>query len=262
MSARIVARGKQARAPLRGDEGKALRRWIRTWNAMACWTRYEVHGLEHLLVDRAVLVVGYHGRPLAHDLCMLQNVLYDRLGYMPHPVVHAAFDENPRASAVLDELGFLVGDDGRLAAAIARGEHVITTPGGTREGCRSFRHRYQLRWGKRTGYLRLALKYGLDVVPVAASGTDDTYIGLNDGYTWGKRLDIPQGMPAWLGLGLGGLWPLALPLPVKIRQHIGPPIDLRRGGAVDPEDRDQLLLLHDQVTHAVQQVLDQAREST
>ena len=258
-AAPVVARGRQARAPLRGDEGTALRRWIRTWNAMARWTRYEVHGLEHLLVDHPVLVVGYHGRPIAHDLCMLQNVLYARLGYMPHPIFHAAFDQNPRAAAVLAELGFLTGDDERLAAAVARREHIIVTPGGTAEGCRSYRHRYQVHWGRRTGYLRLALRHGLPVVPVASAGTDDTYLGLNDGYSWGKRLKVPEGMPAWLGLGLTGLWPLAVPFPVKIRQVVGAPIDLQADGPVDPQDRDALQALHRRVTSTVQGLLDHAR---
>ncbi|MCK6501873.1 acyltransferase [Myxococcota bacterium] len=255
----VVARGRQARARLRGDEGVALRRWIRTWNAMARWTRYEVHGLEHLLVDHPVLVVGYHGRPIAHDLCMLQNVLYARLGYLPHPIFHAAFDKNPKTAAVLQELGFLLGDDQRLADAVARREHIFVTPGGTAEGCRSFRHRYQPRWGRRTGYLRLALKYGLPIVPVAAAGTDDTFLGFNDGHAWGKKLGVPHDMPAWLGVGLVGVWPLAVPFPVKIRQVVGPAIDLQAQGPVDPADREALQALHRRVVGAVEGLLARAR---
>ena len=44
-----------------------------------------------------------------------------------------------------------------------------------------------------------------------APGIDRTYVGLN------------SGLP-WLGVGVAGLWPLALPFPVKIRQRIGEPI--------------------------------------
>ncbi len=252
-------RGRAARAPLRGDEGKALRRWLRFWNCFARWTRYEVHGIDNIPRGRACLIVGYHGRPIAHDLCMLQNVLYARDGVMPHPIFHAAFAENDRARAAMEELGFVWADDHRLAGAVDRGEPVIVTPGGTREGCRSVRHRYRVHWGGRTGYIRLALKYKLPVIPVAAAGTDDTYLGVNDGHAWGKRLDVPHGMPAWLGFGMLGVWPLAVPLPVKIHQLVGPAIDLEAEGPVDPTDRDQLLALHARITGAVQGLLDSAR---
>jgi hypothetical protein len=39
-----------------------------------------------------------------------------------------------------------------------------------------------------------------------------------------RRLFGTEGFPTWLGLGLGGVWPLALPFPVKIRQQVGAPI--------------------------------------
>ncbi len=255
----LVLRGKAARAPIRGGESTALRRWLHFWNMLARWTRYEVHGIDNIPTDRACLVVGYHGRPIAHDLCMLQNVVYARTGTMPHPIFHAAFAENDKARAVMEELGFVWADDHRLAGAVDRGEPIIVTPGGTREGCRTVRQRYRVHWGRRTGYIRLALKYGLPVVPVAAAGADDLFIGLNDGHAWGKRLNVPHDMPAWLGFGLVGMWPLAVPLPAKIRQLVGRPIDLTAQGPVDPSDREQLLVLHDRITGAVQGLLDQAR---
>ena len=238
---------------------RTARAWLGWWDLMRRWHRYEVEGLEHLLVDRARLIVGYHGRPIAHDLCMLQNVVKERLGYLPHPIVHAAFEKSSRAKVAMDELGFVIGDGPSMAAALERGEHVFVTPGGTREGYRSFRDRYRVNWGGRTGYLRLALKYGLEVVPVAAVGTDDAFVGLNNGYELAKRLDLPSSVPSWLGLGLVGVWPLALPFPVKIRQLVGAPMDLLADGPVDAGDREQLLVLHHKVTGAVQGLMDEAR---
>ena len=65
----------------------------------------------------------------------------------------------------------------------------MVQPGGTREGSRSSRIRYKVDWGKRTGYLKLALKHGLPIVPAAASGVDDTYIGLNNGLKLAKKIN-------------------------------------------------------------------------
>ena len=113
-----------------------------------------------------------------------------------------------------------------------------------------------MNWGRRTGYLKLALRLGLPVVPVACLGTDDTYIGLNDGDTWSRRLRAPKGLPVWLGLGPLGLWPLSPPFPVKLTQRIGAPIELP---PTAPRDRPAMQGLHGQVTAAVQGLLDDLR---
>jgi 1-acyl-sn-glycerol-3-phosphate acyltransferase len=235
-----------------------LAAWLATFRAMRVYHRYEVAGLEHLDGRGACLLVGYHGRPVAYDLCMLTVSLYDRLGYLPHGVVHGAVRSNALMQWVSDGLGFVTGDDEAVARAVARGEHILVQPGGTREGCRSFRHRYRVDWGERTGYLRLALRHRLPIVPVAAAGVDDGYIGLNDGYALGKRLGVPHRLPLWFGLGLTGLWPFSPPFPVKIRQVIGEPIDPSAVGRVDPDDRGTLLELHRRVAGAVQALLDRA----
>nr|WP_275976849.1 lysophospholipid acyltransferase family protein [Polyangium aurulentum] len=237
-----------------------LAAWLGYWGAMRRYHRYEVSGIEHLERPGSALIVGYHGRPIAHDLCMLTVTLHERLGYLPHAIVHGAAEKQPLMRWVTEGLGFVTGDGEAMARAIARGEHVIVTPGGIREGCRSFLHRYQVDWGERTGYVRLALRHRLPIVPVAGIGTDDAFIGLNDGYALGKRLRAPARLPVWFGLGLGGLWPLSLPLPVKMRTMVGEPIDLRADGDVDPRDGAGVRRLHARVVAAVQGLLDAARE--
>lgn len=233
---------------------RARAAWLGYWRLMRRYHRYEVSGFEHLASGRAVLIVGYHGRPIAHDLCMLTVDVHDQLGYLPHGIIHGAFDRRPWLKAPIDELGFVTGDGPELGAAVDRGEHVLVAPGGTREGCRDFRQRYRVSFGPRTGYLKLATRYRLPIVPVGASGVDDTYVGLNDGYALGKRLQVRGRLPVWFGVGPAGLWPLSPPFPVKIRQLIGAPLP-------PPADESPATLAaaHQAVTTAVQQLLDRAR---
>jgi 1-acyl-sn-glycerol-3-phosphate acyltransferase len=227
---------------------------------MRAYHRYEIEGLDRILaLDGPALLVGYHGRPIAYDLGMLGVTLHERLGYLPHGFVHGAVEQQPVMKWVADGLGFVTRDGPAVAAAVRRGEHLCVQPGGTREGCRSFRHRYELAWGDRTGYLALALRHGLPIVPIAARGIDDGYLGLNDGYALGKRLGAPANLPLWLGIGLFGPFPFSPPRPVKITQLIGAPIDLRANGPVDVHDRAALLGLHATVKGAVEALLARAR---
>lgn len=233
-----------------------LETWLALFGAMRRYHRYEVVGLDRLLRRDACLLVGYHGKPIAYDLCMLTVTLHERLGYLPHGVVHGAVEDEPVMRWVAGSLGFVTGDGAAVEQAVARGEHVLVQPGGTREGCRSSLHKYRVDWGERTGYLKMALKHRLPIVPIAARGVDDGYLGLNDGYALGKRLRVPGRLPLWFGVGLWGLFPLSPPFPVKITQLIGEPIDFQADGPVDPEDRPRVLALHRRVAGAVQGLLD------
>jgi 1-acyl-sn-glycerol-3-phosphate acyltransferase len=240
--------------------GAPLAIWLAYWRFWRRYHRYTVEGLEHL-DGPASLIVGYHGRPLAVDMCMLTVALYERLGYLPHGLVHRGLESFPTVKRFTDGLGFVTRDGPALAAAVARGEHIVTTPGGGQEGCRDFRHRYEVRWGDRMGYLGLALRYGLPIVPVGCAGADDRFIGLNDAEATGRRLGVPRlwAWGLWVGVGPLGLYPFTPPFPVRLRQLVGEPIDVVAEAGADAGDPRVLRRLHARVTRAVQGLLDRAR---
>jgi 1-acyl-sn-glycerol-3-phosphate acyltransferase len=229
--------------------------WLAFWRVKQRYHRYTVEGLDRLCGSRAALIVGYHGRPFAYDMCMLTVALYDRLGYLPHGVIHRGVDAIPPLKWFCDGLGFVTGDGEAIEAAVARGEHIVVTPGGAREGCRAVWQRYRVCWEERVGYLRLAKRYGLPIVPVATDGADGTYLGLNDAYVLGRALGFPRDWAwiPWLAVGPLGVFPFSPPFPVRMRQLIGAPIEPDADGAGD------LLHLHHHVAERVQALLDEAR---
>jgi hypothetical protein len=228
---------------------------------MRVYHRYQIEGFEQLERPGAALLVGYHGRPLAFDQCMLTVTIFERLGYLPHGVINDVLASRPRLKRWVDQLGFVTGDGPRIAEAVARGEHVMVQPGGVREAARSWRAKYRVEWGNRRGYLKLALRHRLPIIPLAADGVDDAFVGVNDGYALSTRLGLPKQLPLWLGFGIGGPWPLAAPLPVQITQRIGAPIDPAAEGVVDERDADGLTRLHAKVSGAVQALLDRGRRA-
>jgi hypothetical protein len=233
--------------------------WNGYWDAMRSWHRFEVKGLDHLDDVGSCLFVGYHGRAVAHDMILLGRLLEGRDGSAPKAVVHKAWEKIAPLAWLSEGLEWVTEDGDAMRSLFARGESVMVTPGGPLEGCRSIRDRYHVRWGDRHGYLKLAIKYGLPIVPTAGTGVDETFIGLNDGYAWGKRLGLPMTLPLWFAFGLTGPWPFTLPFPSKIVCHIGAPIDPHADGVVDTRDKVALARLHRRVAGAVQDLLDDAR---
>ena len=206
------------------------------------WTRYfrfETKGFEILAASEPSLVVAYHGGPWTFDLWMLAARMHDELGYFPRAVWHPVWWQVPAVREMVRDLGGLPGPPTArdVEELKVRGQHLVVAPGGTREGLRPFWSGRRVDFGRRRGYLLLAQAHSLPIIPVVASGLDETFLGLNEG-------------SPWLALGLGGLWPLALPFPVKIRQRIGQPI---RVASLPLEDA------HARVTTTLQSMLDGMR---
>lgn len=54
-------------------------------------------------------------------------------------------------------------------------EHILVFPGGGREVMKNDGEQYQLIWKERTGFARMAMQHGYDIVPFAAIGADDAF---------------------------------------------------------------------------------------
>jgi 1-acyl-sn-glycerol-3-phosphate acyltransferase len=208
---------------------------LATFRLWARYFRYEVEGFEILAETEPSVIVAHHGGPWTFDLWMLGARMLEELGYFPRACWHPAWWRIPAVGTIVTELGGLprrpTGTEMRDLKA--RGEHIVFAPGGPQEGLIPFWDGSRVDFGPRRGYARLALAHEMPIIPVVASGLDRTFLGLNHG-------------PAWLALGVGGVWPLALPFPVKIRQRVGAPI--HPSGDVEA--------VHARVTAALQAMLD------
>ena len=220
------------------------------------WRRYfrfETEGFDVLRDTETSLIVGYHGGPWTFDLWLLGDRMHDELGYFPRAVWHRLWWTIPGLQQVVEELGGLRGAPTaeEMDDLKARG---LLEDGGTTQA--QDLHRVDL--GDRRGYLRLALDYDLPIIPVVATGLEATFVGLNDGYRTSLRVFGRGDLPAWLAFGVGGIWPLALPFPAKIRQRIGEPIRL---GSLPARNGDDLLeLAHEHVATTLQSMLDDLRD--
>jgi hypothetical protein len=232
------------------SEDPYVRGWLSVVDSLRRYHRYEVLGLDHLDSDGSLMVVGYHGRPIAVDMVMLGVTMFERFGKPPCPILHQGLPKE-----LLRRLRWAAGDGPEIAAAVEEGRHILVTPGGATEAARGYDSRYRVDWGRRVGYIKMALRYGLRIVPTGATGVDDLYLPLGDGYALGRKAGLPRGTPLWPALGPLGLFPFSPPFPVQVRQIIGEPIDV--AGLRD--DADALAEAHRSIMAEVQSLVDRAR---
>ncbi|MEZ5319071.1 MAG: 1-acyl-sn-glycerol-3-phosphate acyltransferase [Vicinamibacterales bacterium] len=111
----------------------------------------------------------------------------------------------PGLAWVKRHAGLIDPSEASCLAALARGEQLLLTPGGRREASPDARD-YALRWDQRYGFVRLAMKTGVPVVPLAVVGGYAAYPGRTVG-----RLSFwsPVPLPARIDIAIGT--PIAVP---------------------------------------------------
>jgi 1-acyl-sn-glycerol-3-phosphate acyltransferase len=214
------------------------------------WFRAEVRGLENIASRGPVLLVGNHsGGTLIADTLVFAQAFYDHFGAEREffQLAHDLVFKVPGMRATLTPYGTVPASPENMRRALARGAALLVYPGGDHETYRASWRSAEIDFAHRTGFVRLALEYGVPIVPVVSIGGQETALFLGQGEHLARllhlhrllRIDVApvQIAPPW-GVTVLDL-PGRIPLPAKISIEVLPAIDLREelGGARgDPDE--------------------------
>lgn len=205
--------------------------------------RLEVEGVHHVPPSGPVMLVGNHnGAILPLDAMFTMVAVRDHLGpeRIIHPLSHDGLFFHPTVQRYASALGVVRASHAASAAVLEKGRAMLVYPGSDWEASRPFAARDRIDLGGRQGFLRVALRQRVPIVPVVSVGTHEQLIILSRGEDLARRLRLPQLMrtktfPIALALPWGlttGLVPY-IPLPAQTTVALGPPLtftELFRGG--------------------------------
>ncbi|MBA3508591.1 MAG: glycerol acyltransferase, partial [Thermoleophilaceae bacterium] len=144
--------------------------------------------------------------------------------------------------------------------ALKSGAALLVYPGGDYEVHRPSWDRAKVDFGGRKGFIRLALKHGVPMVPVVSVGGQETALFLSRGEGLARllRLDkllrlkvLPVSLAIPWGINVGDMLG-HIPAPAKITTQVLQPIDLRERYGNSP-NVDQI---YDDVIESMQRTLD------
>lgn len=180
--------------------------------------QHEVVGLEELEGEGRMVVIANHSLA-TYDIVLLMCAIYTDLGRLPRPLVDRLFYKLPYIGDLITHLGGCKGNPEDAIRLLQNEEIITVAPGGMREALRPSSQRYQVRWDKRTGFARLAIKAQAPVVLAACPKADDLYdVYPNPLTAWFYK---KYKVPVFLARGLG---PTVIPKPVKLVHHLSEPI--------------------------------------
>ena len=250
---------------LEGMDHDALEKQQPAWDfLMDRWFRMEMEGWEHL-PDSPVLLIGIHsGAPFVWDAWTVGLQWWRRFGRERpiHGTAHDALMAAPVIGSYFRRMGVLPAAADSILAALAAGRDVALWPGGEIDSLRPWTRRDDAILAGRKGFVRIALRAGVPIVPIATVGGPDSMPVLLSG----RRLAKATGLDRLARLkrfpiALQAPWGISpamlpeVPFPTKIRTAFQEPIELD----ADPEradDDDYVDAMYDEVRGSIQRGMD------
>lgn len=234
--------------------------------------RVKTSGWHHIPPQDKILFVGSHNGGLAApDMVMTMYDWFRHFGPerpvygLAHSHIWKVF---PKLAKIAVKMGAIVAHPQMAIAAFRSGASVLVYPGGGQDAFRPHCQRHKINLAGRKGFIKLAIRENVPIIPVISWGAHDTLIVLADVYSQAKQLHQwgmpwlfnldPQVFPIYLGLPWGlGIGPLPnFPLPMQIHTRICAPIIFERYGKEAAGDRPYIEACYDRVHTQMQQALD------
>lgn len=147
------------------------------------WFAPEFYGLEKLDASKPAMYVSNHtilgildGYPFGAELFLKKDIFLRALADSNHYKIPVWRD------IITEHLGIVRASRENCAALMKRKDNILVFPGGTREICKKRGDAYILKWSDRRGFVRMAMEYGYDIIPVAAVGAEEAYSIVKDSH--------------------------------------------------------------------------------
>ena len=250
---------------LDGQDTTWMQRQKYLWNPlMDYWFRMEIEGWERLPPPPALLIGTHAGAPFVWDAWTVGIQWWRQFGEERplHGTAHDALMAAPLIGRFFRTMGVLPAAPDSIATALAAGRDVALWPGGEVDSLRPWTQRDRATLAGRSGFVKVAIKTGVPIVPISTVGGADAMPVLFQGQRIAKtlRLDKVARLKVFpLAVSLPwGIAPAALPqipLPTKIRTAFQEPVEVDH----DPEradDADYVQEKYEEVQASIQRGID------
>ena len=225
-------------------------------------------GWEHFPPEPSLIVSNHSGGTIIPDVWGLMVAWHRHFKdeRICHALAHDLVFTVPPIGRLMSKLGVLRAQkDNAYKVLTEYKRDVFVCPGGDKDVWRPWSERNKVCFSGRKGYIKLALKAGVPIIPMANVGPHETLMVLTDGQRLARALRFQEifraeVFPIHLSLPWGvGIGPLPhIPLPTKLSYRFGPPIYAPEGWEAGSEPPQALVdEMDERVRTEIQKLLDQ-----
>ena len=188
------------------------------------WFRVEWDGLEKIPSSGGALLVANHAGAIPSDAPVIMHGVEKELGRPVYGMADYFFRTVPVVGTLWSRTGGVVArPDNAYRLLHDQQQLALVFPEGTKGPSKSFTDRYQLRRFGRGGFIEIAIRAGVPVVPIAVVGSEEAMPVLFRLPSLAKALKVPYFPVTANVLSLGALG-VVVPFPAKFKLRVLDPI--------------------------------------
>jgi len=188
------------------------------------WHRVEWEGLDNIPTEGGALLVSNHAGAIPSDAPAIMHGIETELGRPVYGLADEMFKRMPVVGTMWSRVGGVLAHPDNAYRLLREQEQLaLVFPEGTKGTGKTYGERYQLRRFGRGGFVQIAMRAGVPVVPIAVVGSEEAMPMLWKSPQLAKLLGIPY-LP--ITANMLALGPLAgmLPFPAKIKIRVLDPV--------------------------------------
>jgi 1-acyl-sn-glycerol-3-phosphate acyltransferase len=219
------------------------------------WFRAEWEGLEHIPREGGALLVANHAAAIPSDAPVIMHGIEQELERPVYglaenmlralPVIGTMWSRVGGVAANPENAYRLLHDDQRL---------VLVFPEGTKGTGKLYRDRYKLHRFGRGGFVEIAMKSGVPVVPIAVVGAEESMPIVWKSGRLAKLLNIPY-FPVTANMLAFGPLGLVAYFPAKFKLRVLPPVHFDVPPDQERYSRSRVMDEADHIREMIQQAL-------
>jgi len=187
--------------------------------------RVEWEGLEHIPREGGALLVANHGGAIPSDAPVIMHGIETELARPVYGLADNLFRSLPVVGTLWSRAGGVPAHpDNAFRLLHDEQQLVLVFPEGTKGTGKLVGERYRLRRFGRGGFVEIAMRAGVPIVPIAVVGNEESMPILAKSSRLAKLLNVPY-MPLTANMFVfGPIGGLIMPLPAKFKLRVLPPV--------------------------------------
>ncbi len=192
------------------------------------WFRVEWEGLEKIPTDGGALLVANHAAAVPSDAPVIMHGIETELERPVYGLADELFKKMPVVGTLWSRSGgVLAHPDNAYRLLRDQRQLVLVFPEGSKGPGKTFNERYRLRRFGRGGFVQIAMRAGVPVIPIAVVGAEESMPTIANIAPLAKALGVPYAPLTANMLAFGGLLgPLGslLYFPAKFKLRVLDPV--------------------------------------
>jgi 1-acyl-sn-glycerol-3-phosphate acyltransferase len=188
------------------------------------WFRAEWEGLEKIPTEGGALLVANHAGAIPSDAPVIMHGIEKELERPVYGLADYFFRTVPVVGTLWARAGGVSARPGNAYRLLKEQQQLaLVFPEGTKGPSKSFTDRYQLRRFGRGGFVEIAMRAGVPIIPIAVIGSEEAMPVVLRLPTLAKALGLPY-FPITANLLTMGPLGIVMPFPAKFKLRVLDPI--------------------------------------